>query len=83
MCLAIRLGRGEGFAQTGCFIPVRDGMGAGGGWKILPSPYNGGDREKCVFCRLAFFSPLGLRTEIWTRYYLEMTRNCVTRLFVF
>ena len=58
-------------------------MGDGGGWKILPESPWGGDREKCVFCRLTFFSPLGLRTEIWTRYYLEIARNCVTRLFGF
>ena len=31
----------EGFARTGYLIPVRDGMGVGPGWEILPPPNKG------------------------------------------
>ena len=59
-----------------------------GGWTWLENSSSaaqwgmgvGQNREKLAFPRLAFFSPLGLRTEIWMRYYRQITQNCGARL---
>jgi len=46
-------------------------------------PNGGGGEENMCFYWLTFCSPFGPRTEIWMRYYLEIARNCVPRLFCF
>ena len=73
--------RSEGFARTGYFIPVRDGMGVGPGWEILPPPYKG--PPNWYFVVEQDPSQNRSRIEISTRYCLEIAQNCVPRLFCF
>ena len=64
-------------------IPAHVGAGAGQIWasfrRRLPGPFLA---NLAHVWQSTFFSRLGIRKKISARYYLEIARNCVPRLFL-